>query len=159
MHTYAHTTHVCTLARTERERERDRETERETERERESIVEHVHMQFLVSFRCLGTTQHLKNKYGSGYSLEIKLGTDIENSTVRHGQMERLNTFIMETFPNALRTECFAERAVYKIPQKNVASLAFTFRALENGRTDYNIEEYSFSQSTLEQVRIMPSAVY
>ena len=47
-------------------------------------------------------------------------------------MEDLQKYIQETFPSAVQTECFAERAIYKVPADNVTSLAQTFAALENG---------------------------
>lgn len=40
---------------------------------------------------------------------------------------------------------------YKIPRQNVTSLALVFSVLEQAKTRLKVEEYSFSQSTLEQV--------
>ncbi|XP_077316739.1 cholesterol transporter ABCA5-like isoform X3 [Lithobates pipiens] len=46
---------------------------------------------------------------------------------------------------------FSSLLVYKIPMDNVQSLSQAFLHLENAKQTYSIEEYSFSQSTLEQV--------
>ena len=51
------------------------------------------------------------------------------------RMWALQNYIKKTFPNAVQTECFAERAIYKVPADNVTSLAQTFAALENGESD------------------------
>ncbi|XP_053402183.1 cholesterol transporter ABCA5-like isoform X2 [Mercenaria mercenaria] len=102
--------------------------------------------------CLGSSQHLKSKYGSGYSLEVKLNTDEndDDETMRQ-KMERLHGYIRELFPEAVVTEQFSERVQYKIPKSNVETLSRTFTVLEQGKSKYDIAEYSFSQSTLEQV--------
>jgi len=48
-------------------------------------------------------------------------------------------------------EQFSQRYVYKISQQDVTSLAQVFGTLEQSKEELGIEEYSFSQSTLEQV--------
>lgn len=48
-----------------------------------------------SFKCLGSTQHLKNKYGDGYTFVIRIrGPNYERNcmNVKH--------FIDKNFPNA-----------------------------------------------------------
>ena len=85
------------------------------------------------FRCLGTTQHLKSRYGSGYSLEVKLTSPKATSDAELQEaMKGLHEYIMEIFPEAVRTECFGERGVYKVPAHNVISLSATFQALDKG---------------------------
>ena len=51
------------------------------------------------------------------------------------RMWALQNYIKKTFPNAVQTECFAERVIYKVPADSVTSLAQTFAALENGESD------------------------
>lgn len=51
------------------------------------------------YRCIGTVQHLKSKFGKGYFLEIKLKDCIENLEV-----DRLQREIQYIFPNANRQE-------------------------------------------------------
>ncbi|KAK3894585.1 hypothetical protein Pcinc_001659 [Petrolisthes cinctipes] len=94
-------------------------------------------------RCIGPVQHLKNKYGGGYSLEVKLSTMRDKTQALE--------MIHETFPNAVLDEQFEERLEYKIPQRDVKSLANCFAMLENAKTDGLLEEYALSQTTLEQV--------
>ena len=48
-------------------------------------------------------------------------------------------------------ECFGGRFVYKIEKKVVPSLGVVFAALEKAKSEVDVEEYSFSQPTLEQV--------
>lgn len=76
------------------------------------------------FRCLGSTQYLKNLYGAGYTLEIKLKP--------HGDMDDVKNFVTTSFPNAISEEEFADRLVFGVPQSTVESLAHCFLNLENG---------------------------
>lgn len=61
----------------------------------------LYLSFLLKnyFRCIGTVQHLKSKFGKGYFLEIKLKDWIENLEV-----DRLQREIQYIFPNASRQE-------------------------------------------------------
>lgn len=102
--------------------------------------------------CLGSSQHLKNKYGSGYLLEVKLTTKEQgDSALLDDRMERLHQYILNMFPAASVMEQFSERVQYKVPKSSVTSLSRAFTVLEEGKSSHEIEEYSFSQSTLEQV--------
>ncbi|KAL4239790.1 ATP-binding cassette sub- A member 5 [Mactra antiquata] len=101
-------------------------------------------------QCIGSSQHLKSKYGSGYLLEIKLLTGNDQSQLE-ACMNNLKEYIIQKFPGAVCMEEFIERAQYKIPRDNVTSLARAFTILEEAKQHYSVEEYSFSQSTLEQV--------
>ena len=93
-------------------------------------------------RCLGTGQHLKNRYGSGYLLELKLKSlssetsgsatvlDVETSRVERKQ--GLTAFITNIFSSAKIQESFEDRIIFSIAQDNVTSLADTFKSLEEG---------------------------
>ena len=82
-------------------------------------------------RCLGSTQHLKAKYGSGYVLEIKLDTSIAGDL--GARISGLHSHVLTLFSTADWVESFAERVTYNIPQKSVASLSSVFGSLEEGR--------------------------
>lgn len=51
-------------------------------------------------RCIGTIQHLKGKYGRGYSLEVKLREELTGLQ----RAELLHKDILRIFPHALRQE-------------------------------------------------------
>lgn len=100
-------------------------------------------------KCVGTTQELKSTYGGGYQLEIKFKTLKHEEHIDRKQ--RITDFVSSQFPDAQEVEYFGSRITYKIPKDEVQSLASVFQSLEAGKNDIGIEEYSFSQSTLEQV--------
>ncbi|XP_053381131.1 cholesterol transporter ABCA5-like [Mercenaria mercenaria] len=102
-------------------------------------------------QCIGSSQHLKNKYGSGYLLEIKILTNEDTRHHLEDEKKILKKFILDHFPDSTCIEEFNERVQYKIPRHNVNSLAVAFSVLEQAKSRLKVEEYSFSQSTLEQV--------
>ncbi|KAL8163512.1 UNVERIFIED_CONTAM: ATP-binding cassette sub- A member 5 [Gekko kuhli] len=114
--------------------------------EADAVCDRVAILVSGKLRCIGTVQHLKSKFGRGYFLEIKLKGMPDTK-----QKERLQREILHIFPNANRQESFASVLAYKIPKEDVHSLALSFSKLEEAKHAFNIEEYSFSQATLEQV--------
>ncbi|NXJ80394.1 ABCA5 protein, partial [Trogon melanurus] len=114
--------------------------------EADAVCDRVAILVSGQLRCIGTVQHLKSKFGRGYFLEMKLK---ETEDIQH--MEYLQRQILHIFPNANRQESFASILAYKIPKEDVQSLSHSFSKLEEVKHTFNIEEYSFSQATLEQV--------
>lgn len=120
--------------------------------EADALCSRVAIMVNGQMECLGPTQHLKHKYGSGYLLEVKLSS-ISGATneMLEKRVQNLERHLMTLFPNAVCLESFAERAQYKIPSDDVGVLSVSFAALEETKQTHGVEEYSFSQSTLEQV--------
>ncbi|XP_042688868.1 cholesterol transporter ABCA5 [Centrocercus urophasianus] len=114
--------------------------------EADAVCDRVAILVAGQLRCIGTVQHLKSKFGRGYFLEMKL-----KDTADVQQVEYLQRQILHIFPNANRQESFASILAYKIPREDVQSLSHCFSKLEEVKYAFNIEEYSFSQATLEQV--------
>ncbi|XP_068066093.1 cholesterol transporter ABCA5 isoform X2 [Anomalospiza imberbis] len=114
--------------------------------EADAVCDRVAILVSGQLRCIGTVQHLKSKFGRGYFLEMKLreAADVQ-------QVEYLQSQILLIFPNASRQESFASILAYKIPKEDVQSLSHSFSKLEEVKHAFNIEDYSFSQATLEQV--------
>ncbi|XP_042234666.1 cholesterol transporter ABCA5-like [Homarus americanus] len=110
-------------------------------------------------RCVGAIQHLKNKYGGGYTVEMKLkcdATNVEevNSPSSGSSVELMNdvtAMLKEVFPRGVLDEQFGERIIYKVPQDDISSLSKCFEMLEKAKADGLVEEYALSQTTLEQV--------
>uniref|UniRef100_A0A3B1J0X1 Cholesterol transporter ABCA5 n=1 Tax=Astyanax mexicanus TaxID=7994 RepID=A0A3B1J0X1_ASTMX len=115
--------------------------------EAEAVCDRVAIMVSGQLRCIGSIQHLKAKYGRGYSLEIKLREELTGLQ----QVALLHKEILRIFPHAARQESFATLMVYKIPMEDVKSLAQAFSRLESAKQNFNFEEYNFSQCTLEQV--------
>jgi len=108
------------------------------------------------FQCLGSTQHLKAKFGEGYSLIIKLrartgeedvGVSLETKT------QALMEYISSTFPGSQLKDQHDGLVHYRIERAPGLTWAHLFGAVERARSMYDIDDYSVSQTTLEQVFI------
>ncbi|XP_023723147.1 ATP-binding cassette sub-family A member 5 isoform X3 [Cryptotermes secundus] len=120
--------------------------------EADALCSRVGIMVKGELRCVGSTQHLKNLYGAGYTLEMKLrGGDRTPTTPSSDSHSDLKEFVAGLFPDATLEESFADRLMFSVPQHAVTSLAKCFLQLETAKTELNVEEYSFSQTTLEQV--------
>ncbi|XP_044936890.1 ATP-binding cassette sub-family A member 9 isoform X5 [Mustela putorius furo] len=111
--------------------------------EAEAVCDRVAIMVSGRLRCIGSIQHLKSKFGKDYLLELK----VKNPA----QVEPLHCEILRLFPQAARQERYSSLMVYKLPVKDVCPLSQAFFKLEIVKQSFDLEEYSLSQSTLEQV--------
>uniref|UniRef100_A0A452I3M1 P-type phospholipid transporter n=1 Tax=Gopherus agassizii TaxID=38772 RepID=A0A452I3M1_9SAUR len=98
-----------------------------------------------TFKCLGTIQHLKYKFGDGYIVTMKIKAPQPGLCPDPSPAER---FIQVNFPGSLQREKHYNMLQYQICS---SSLARIFRLLISNKENLNIEEYSVSQTTLDQV--------
>ena len=68
-------------------------------------------------------------------------------------MADVKAFVQATFPHSSVLEEFGAHVSCKVPKEDVPALGAIFSALEASKAGLQIEEYSFSQTTLEQVFI------
>lgn len=101
--------------------------------EADALCSRVGIMVKGELRCIGSTQHLKNLYGAGYTLEMKLlGGDCTPTTPSGDRIAGLKEFVAGLFPDATLEESFADRLVFAVPQHAVNSLAECFIQLEKG---------------------------
>ncbi|XP_006732433.1 ATP-binding cassette sub-family A member 13 [Leptonychotes weddellii] len=98
-----------------------------------------------SFRCLGSPQHIKDRFGDGYSLKIWLHQETNLHSV-------ISDCLKLHFPGIQFKGQRLNLLEYHVP-KRWECLADLFRVLENNKTFLNIKHYSINQTTLEQVFI------
>ncbi|XP_009871337.1 PREDICTED: ATP-binding cassette sub-family A member 10-like, partial [Apaloderma vittatum] len=111
--------------------------------EAEAVCDRVAIMVSGQLRCIGSIQYLKNKFGKGYLLEIKV-KDPERTDLLHAE-------ILKMFPSAARQERFPSLLVYKVPMEDALPLSQSFSKLEEAKRNFSLEEYSFSLNTLAQV--------
>lgn len=94
------------------------------------------------FRCLGSTQHLKNRFGDGYTVKVRLRASTEFSIAQS------------------ILDCFEKKFVLKEKHLNIlqyeiaeefVSLKEIFAKLEKLLNDELITDYSVTQNTLDNV--------
>ena len=92
--------------------------------------------------CLGTIQHLKSKFGQGYTIEIKVRSNSEG--IHHVQ-----TFLLSQKQyNVEIKETTHLTGLFQISRTTPAEL---FQLFEENKERLNIETYTISQTTLEQI--------
>ena len=101
------------------------------------------------FKCLGSPQHLKNKFGEGYTLLAKVSLPEGGGEAR---VDHLIEFINTSFPGSVLKDVHQGMVNYHITDTSI-SWAKIFGTMERAKHTYNIEDYSVSQTTLEQVFI------
>ncbi|CAC5380658.1 ABCA3 [Mytilus coruscus] len=101
------------------------------------------------FKCLGSPQHLKNKFGEGYSLLARIGTPSDGT---EPNIQPLMRFIKEKCPDSEIKDVHQEMIHYHVKDTKL-TWAKIFGLMEQAKIKYNIEDYSVSQTTLEQVFI------
>ncbi|GBG84246.1 hypothetical protein CBR_g38217 [Chara braunii] len=94
--------------------------------------------------CLGSTQHLKSRFGVGYHLELR--SDEE-------RVSSVKTFVETEFTGAILEEEHGERLKYQLPIEGL-SLSQVFGTIEDQKERIGIDDYSVSQSTLEQIFLL-----
>jgi ATP-binding cassette subfamily A (ABC1) protein 3 len=97
-------------------------------------------------KCLGSPQHLKSKFGDGYTVIAKV-SDQQSSDLP----PQLGRFIESTFPGSVLKDVHDGLVHYHVPKSASVGLATLFAAIEDVRERFSIEDYSVSQTTLEQV--------
>uniref|UniRef100_A0A674IMW1 ABC transporter domain-containing protein n=1 Tax=Terrapene triunguis TaxID=2587831 RepID=A0A674IMW1_9SAUR len=95
------------------------------------------------FRCLGSVQHLKNRFGDGYTITLRVSGPSPD-------LRPVETFIQDSFPGIVLKETHHCMLQYQLPSRS-CSLAKIFSILSAHRGTYCIEDYSVSQTTLDQV--------
>lgn len=101
------------------------------------------------FKCLGSTQHLKNKFGEGYTLLARISSP---SNGLQPNIQPLMKFIEEKFPDGETKDIHQGMIHYHIKDTKL-TWAKIFGLMEQAKGTYSIEDYSVSQTTLEQVFI------
>ena len=92
-------------------------------------------------RALGTPQYLKNRFGQGYKVEVM--------TVERDDCTKVISHFVDEF-QAQVLERHGNKAKMRVPSQT-SSVSNLFRTLENSREPLRLQEYSVSQSSLEQV--------
>lgn len=100
--------------------------------------------------CTGLTKELKDFSDSGYTLEVKLKPLDRGFSAE--SMSRLKEFVSEVLipGSEIINECY-DWIAFKTPRNSMLKLSKVFHLIETNKERLQIEDYSFSQATLERV--------
>ncbi|XP_041634758.1 phospholipid-transporting ATPase ABCA1-like isoform X2 [Cheilinus undulatus] len=95
------------------------------------------------FKCFGSIQHLKNRFGDGYTVIVRVGGSPP-------ELQPVEDFVQQTFPSSVLKEKHHNTLQYQLPYAQGA-LANIFSQFTNNQERLHLEDYSVSQTTLDQV--------
>mmetsp|Transcript_7608 Transcript_7608/g.12112 ORF Transcript_7608/g.12112 Transcript_7608/m.12112 type:complete len:1794 (-) Transcript_7608:303-5684(-) len=96
-------------------------------------------------RCIGSSQRIKSRYGSGYQLDVK---------VANGQAHNFKLWLRSKIKETTLLEDQGDNMKFRInPQETKFTLSKVFRMIEDNRNKLGIVGYSVSETTLEQIFI------
>ncbi|KAM9375575.1 LOW QUALITY PROTEIN: phospholipid-transporting ATPase ABCA1-like [Pholidichthys leucotaenia] len=95
------------------------------------------------FRCLGSVQHLKNRFGDGYTIILRVAGP-------NPDLLPVMKFIESELPGSTLKEKHRNMLQYQLPS-SLTSLAHMFSILAKNKDVLRIEDYSVTQTTLDQV--------
>lgn len=114
----------------------------------EALCQRISIMVNGSFQCLGSTQHLKSKFGQGFTVIVKLS-----------QEQAISPDATETISNAMRSR-FPEHCVLRDSHQALLHFHVTdtslkwsqlFETLESLKQELSFEDYIVSDTTLEQI--------
>ncbi|XP_034738177.1 phospholipid-transporting ATPase ABCA1 isoform X2 [Etheostoma cragini] len=97
------------------------------------------------FQCLGSVQHLKNRFGNGYTIILRLADPQFNL-----DSCPISTYMKSSFPSIELKERHQSVLQYQLPS-HACCLARVFEVLANNYEEMGVIDFSVSQTTLDQV--------
>uniref|UniRef100_A0A3P8XSG8 ABC transporter domain-containing protein n=1 Tax=Esox lucius TaxID=8010 RepID=A0A3P8XSG8_ESOLU len=95
------------------------------------------------FRCLGSLQHIKNRFGSGFTVKMYLA-------VSSCDVEVITNFMQHHFPSTYLKDQHSSMVEYHVPVAP-GGVADIFDQLESNKVPLQIKHFSVSQTTLDEV--------
>ncbi|XP_052004328.1 uncharacterized protein abca12 [Xyrauchen texanus] len=97
------------------------------------------------FRCLGSLQHIKNRFGKGFTVKMYLA---EASC----DVDMISNFMQQNFPSTFLKDHHSNMVEYHVPVAP-GGVASIFDQLESNKAILQIKHFSVSQTTLDEVFI------
>jgi ABC-type multidrug transport system ATPase subunit len=116
--------------------------------EAEALCTRVAIMVKGRYVCLGSVQHLKTKYLDGYSVDMFCDVSATNEIV-----EQLVGAVLDALPGTTLSERHGRFMRFEVQNVSNLGLGTCFRRLQELKNNPNlhVENYSVSQSSLEQV--------
>ena len=116
--------------------------------ESEALCHRIAIMVNGRLQCIGSAQHLKSRFGSGYTIEARAKQGSIN--IEHS-LARIEHYISSHYPDSNKLESQGGQLRIQVPTTSVGGLAALFSQLESVKEKLEIESYSVGQTTLEQV--------
>ncbi|CAH8451204.1 unnamed protein product [Heterobilharzia americana] len=113
----------------------------------ETLCQYIGIMINGQLKCFGSIQHLKKRYGNGYTVEIRFNPLTNNNNSNN--MNEFKIKFQSNFPNSTLIEVRSCYYIYQMSKEIHLSALFTF--LNDMQSKHIIEQYSVKQTTLDQV--------
>jgi ABC-type multidrug transport system ATPase subunit len=110
----------------------------------EALCGRLTIMAMGKMQCIGSVQHLKSRFGSGYSMELRIGSETSSTLSVNDKIK----MIQDALP--LTLDEFREDYIRFTGDINL-SLEEAFKFIEENKSVLNINDYSISQFPLEQI--------
>ncbi|XP_067300426.1 uncharacterized protein abca12 isoform X2 [Pseudorasbora parva] len=97
------------------------------------------------FRCLGSLQHIKNRFGKGFTVKMYLAG-------ASSDVDMISNFMQQNFPTTFLKDHHSNMVEYHVPVAP-GGVASIFGLLESNKAVLQIQHFSVSQTTLDEVFI------
>ncbi|KAG1952045.1 ATP-binding cassette sub-family A member 12 isoform X3 [Pimephales promelas] len=97
------------------------------------------------FRCLGSLQHIKNRFGKGFTVKMYLAGSSYD-------VDMISNFMQQNFPSTFLKDHHSNMVEYHVPVAP-GGVASIFGLLESNKAVLQIKHFSVSQTTLDEVFI------
>jgi len=113
----------------------------------ESLCQRIAIMVSGQLRCLGPSQHLRGKYGQGYTIIVKFKRD----KIEDGQyLEEVRSHLMTAIPSASFTDQHETLWTLRVSDPTV-QWSTLFERMQDCKVKFDLEDYTVSDTTLEQI--------
>jgi ABC-type multidrug transport system ATPase subunit len=111
--------------------------------ETEALCTKIGIMVNGELKCIGSLQHLKSRYGDGYTLLVKIG--LKNN------LNEFIKFILKSFETSELKENRDGFLNFHLKSNSINTLSKIFSLIEENKLTYTIEYYGVSQTNIEQI--------
>ena len=115
--------------------------------ETEALCTNIGIMVNGELKCLGSLQHLKSKYGEGYTLLAKI-------PILDNNQEKIDKFVSLILAKFVGSELKENRDGFiniQIKNSETSELGNIFKLVEESKEEFSIEYYVVTQTKLEQI--------
>lgn len=110
----------------------------------EALCTRIAIMVAGEFKCLGSAQHLKNKFSNGFNLTIKMKRDDES------ELLQINKRVYELFPAVQLKEKYLDLVTFHVPTVQL-KWSEVFGVMGRLKSEHFINDFTVTQMSLEQV--------
>jgi ATP-binding cassette subfamily A (ABC1) protein 3 len=120
--------------------------------ETEALCSNIGIMVNGELKCLGSLQHLKSKYGDGYTLLAKISLINNNQEDQTQKINGFIEFILNNFSGNSKLKENRDGFInIHISDNSTLALSNIFSLIESIKSKYSIEYYVVTQTKLEQI--------